>query len=125
MPSAKYRLSDNQFLCVWPQRPDFDPATEGVQDYLDTQRPDIRLHRYDATAPDKKRLATAQELAAYDSMRADAEANTSVTANKQLLVLAEYLRLQLNVVRQALPVPLAPIMRQQAVDDLKAIWKVL
>lgn len=71
---AKYRLSDNQFLCVWMQRPDFNLATEAVQEYPEHQRPDIRLHRYDGTAPDKKRLATAQELADYDAARADAEA---------------------------------------------------
>lgn len=68
---AKYRLSDNQFLCCWPNRPDFNPATEAVQEYLEHLRPDMRLHRFDATAPDKKRLATAQELADYDAARVD------------------------------------------------------
>lgn len=74
MLCAKYRLSDNQFLCVWPQRPDFDPATEAVQEYPEHLRPDIRLHRFDGTAGDKKRLATAQELSAFDATRLDAEA---------------------------------------------------
>lgn len=71
---AKYRLSDNQFLCVWPNRPDCDPATEAVQEYPEHQRPDIRLHRFDGTTPDKKRAATSQELSAFDAARMDAEA---------------------------------------------------
>lgn len=70
-----YRLSDGQFVRgMLASRPDCDPATEAVQEFLDHLRPDIRLHRYDATAPDKKRLATAQELADYDAARLDAEA---------------------------------------------------
>lgn len=68
---AKYRLSDGQFLCGWPQRPPYDPATEAVQTYPEHLRPDLRLHRYDAASPDKKRLATAQEIADYDAARAD------------------------------------------------------
>lgn len=71
---AKYRLSDNQFLCVWPNRPDCDPATEGVQEYPEHLRPDMRLHRFDGNAVDKKRLATAQELTSFDAARLDAEA---------------------------------------------------
>jgi hypothetical protein len=71
---AKYRLSDNVFVSVWRQRPDFDLATEAVQEYPEHQRPDIRLHRYDGNAPDKKRLSTAQELADFDAARLDAEA---------------------------------------------------
>jgi hypothetical protein len=74
MVYAKYRLADSQFLCAWPQTPPYDPATEGVQTYLEYLRPDMRLHRYDATEPDKKRLATAQELAAFDQAVANAMA---------------------------------------------------
>src|SRR5689334_9972466 len=85
---AKYRLSDNQFLCVWPQRPDFDPATEGVQEYLDHLRPDPRLHRYDATAPDKKRLATAQELTAFDAARTDEAALAQFDGQTQKMLKA-------------------------------------
>jgi hypothetical protein len=70
MVYAKYRLSDGRFLCGWPQRPPYDAATEAVQDYPEHLRPDMRLHRFDATAPDKKRLATAQELADFDIERA-------------------------------------------------------
>jgi hypothetical protein len=74
MVYAKYRLSDGRFLCGWPQPPNYDAATEGVQEYPEHLRPDMRLHRYDATTPDKKRLATSQELAAFDTERMDAKA---------------------------------------------------
>jgi hypothetical protein len=80
MVYAKYRLSDGQFLCGWPQQPPYDPATEGVEQYLEHLRPDMRLHRYDGTAPDKKRLATTQELAAFDTARMDAEAISRMDA---------------------------------------------
>lgn len=69
MVYAKYRVSDGQFLCGWPTRPNYDPATEAVQEYPEHLRPDMRLHRYDAVAPDKKRLATMQELADFDAAR--------------------------------------------------------
>lgn len=71
MVYAKYRVSDGQFLCGWPQRPPYDPATEAVQTYPEHLRPDMRVHRYDAAAPDKKRLASPQELADYDAARLD------------------------------------------------------
>lgn len=103
---AKYRLSDNQFLCVWPNRPDFDPATEAVQEYPEHQRPDIRLHRFDGTAPDKKRLATAQELTVFDTARLDAEATSRFDSPeaKMLKALAiwaaQKLGVPLNTARQ-------------------------
>ena len=69
-----YRVSDGQFLRGATMPPDYDPATEAVQAYQEHLRPDTRRHRFDAAAPDKKRLATAQELAEYDDERADAAA---------------------------------------------------
>ncbi len=85
---AKYRLSDGQFLCGWPQRPPYDPATEAVQTYPEHLRPDMRLHRFDATAPDKKRLATAQELADYDAARADEAALAQFDGPTQKIIKA-------------------------------------
>lgn len=85
---AKYRLMDNQFLCVWPQSPDYDTATEAVQTYPEHQRPDIRLHRFDGTAPDKKRLATVQELTAFDTARADEAALVQFDGPTQKIVKA-------------------------------------
>ena len=99
MMYAKYRLSDGQFLCGWPQRPDFNPATEAVQTYLEHLRPDMRLHRYDATAPEKKRLATAQELSDYDAARADegAVAQFDGPTQKMIKALAIWSAQKLNI----------------------------
>lgn len=116
-----YRLSDGLFLRgMASQRPEYDPATEACEEYR--AWPDRRTQRHDATAREHIRLATAQELAAYDDARAEAEATTRV-ADRQLVVLAEYLRQQLNVIRQGLPTPLPNITRVQALDDLKTIFK--
>jgi hypothetical protein len=84
----RYRLSDGQFLNGLTSRPDFDPSTEGVQEYLDAVRPDIRLHRFDATTVDKKRLATAQELTAFDTARSDEAALAQFDGPTQKMIKA-------------------------------------
>lgn len=122
---AKYLLSTRQFLCAWPSRPDYDPAIEAVQEYPEHLRPNLRMERYDPDAKDKKRAATAQELADYDAERADLEVVERVEKNKDLLAVAEFYRQQINFVRQALPTPLPPISRLQAIAEMKAIWKAL
>jgi len=88
---CRYRLSDGQFLCAWPNKPDFDASTEGVQDFLNHERPDLRLHRFDAVSPTKKRLATAPELSAYDDAVADAQAAGQFDQQKALKAIVLYI----------------------------------
>jgi hypothetical protein len=79
-----YRMADGQFLRVWPNTPPYDPAIEGVAIFQPHERPDLRLHRYDAAAPDKLRLATVSELQAYDAARTDAQAASRVDEDKAM-----------------------------------------
>ena len=115
MVYAKYRLSDGRFLCGWPNRPDYDPATEAVQTYPEHLRPNMRLHRFDASAPDKKRLATAQELTAYDDERADAAAVAELDGPDRKMVKAAVIW-----VAQRLGVPL-PTARQEILAIRKSL----
>lgn len=122
---AKYRLSDNQFLCVWTQRPDFDPTTEAVQTYHEHQRPDIRLHRHDATAPDKKRLATAQEMADFDAARRAVATQDLADTDPMLIAMGELIRQEMNAIRAALATPLPARTRQQILDSFKIIYQAV
>ena len=122
---AKYRLSDGQFLCGWPQRPPYDPATEAVQTYPEHLRPDMRLHRFDATAPDKKRMATAQELADYDDARTTSAAQRFVDTDPMFLAMGELIRREINDVRTGLPIPMPARTQQQIVDRFKTIYKAV
>lgn len=119
---AKYRLSDNQFLCVWSQRPDYDPAMEAVQAYPEHLRPDIRLHRFDGTAHDLKRLATAQELSVYDAARLDEAALADTTNMKALKAMALVTMAYCNALKNGTYViKTAQDVRQ----DLITAWKQL
>lgn len=128
---AKYRLSDNQFLCCWPQRPDYDPATEGVQEYPEHLRPHMRLHRYDATAPDKKRFATAQELADYDAARQATAAQHLADTDPMLLAIGELIRREVNEVRADVRAqiqsgtPMPDRTRPQILDRFKTIYQAV
>jgi len=64
-----YRISDGQFLRGWPNSPPYDNTVEGLQEYPEHLRPNLRIHRYDETNETKKRLATAQELLDYDATK--------------------------------------------------------
>jgi len=99
MVYAKYRLSDNQFLCAWPNSPRHDPQVEAVQTYPEHLRPDMRLHRFDAAAPDKKRLASPQELADYDAARVNeaALAQFDGPTQKMIKALAIWAAQKLNI----------------------------
>lgn len=118
-----YELATGRFVCGGPYDPPCDPATQGIERYR--ENPDPRTERYDATAPNKKRPATAEEIAAYDAAQKDAEADALVNQDKRLLVLAEWCRQELNTVRAALPVPLPPITRVQALAALRTISRTL
>lgn len=92
-----YRLSDGQFLRGWPNEPPYNPATEALQTYPEYLRPDMRTERFDGTSQTKKRLATSQELAAYDAARAaDAEQN-QFDGQKMLKAVAIFFAQQLNI----------------------------
>lgn len=62
-----HRLSDGQFLRGRQEPPPFDATTEGIAEYQRGEEPKPRLERYDGMSPTKKRLATTQEVAAYDA----------------------------------------------------------
>jgi hypothetical protein len=94
---AAYRVSDGQFLRVWPNVPPFDPATEGMQAYPETLRPDLRTERFDGTAGTKKRAATAQELADYDAARAGEIEAAQFDGQKMLKAVAMYFAQQAGI----------------------------
>lgn len=125
MRYAKYRLSDGLFLCVWPSRPDYDPAMEGVQPFEDHLRPDLRLDRYDAASPTRKRAATLQELADYDDARATAAAQRFADTDPMFLAMGELIRREINDVRTGLPIPMPARTQQQIVDRFKTIYKAV
>jgi len=93
----RYRLSDGQFLCGMPSRPDWDPTTEGCWDYPRHLRPDIRLHRFDAAAPDKKRLATAEELATFDAERLQQMAVAELDGRKDIKAMVLWVAQKLGI----------------------------
>jgi len=92
-----YRLSDGQFLRGYPQTPPYDPETEGVQEYPTHARPDMRLHRFDALATTKMRLATAQELADYDAARESLIEQARFDDEKMLKAVAIWTAQKLNI----------------------------
>jgi hypothetical protein len=51
----------------------------------------MRLHRYDGTAPDKKRLATAQELTAYDAAIGTEQAQAEINGADRKMMKAAVL----------------------------------
>lgn len=125
MVYAKYRLSDGQFLCVWPQRPDCDPATEGIQEFPQHLRPDLRAERYDAASATRKRPATAQELADYDDARTTSAAQRFVDTDPMFLAMGELIRREINDVRTSLPIPMPARTQQQIIDRFKTIYKAV
>lgn len=122
MPYATYRLSDNRFLYVCPQRPDFDSATEGVQEFLEHLRPNMKTDRYDQTSPTKKRAATVQEMADYDTERRANGAQRLIESDPMLVALAEVVRREINLIRSTLPAPLPVRTKQDVLDQFKAVY---
>jgi len=93
-----YRLSDGRFVRGMASLPPmYDPATEGLWRYA--VKPDFRLHRYDATVPEKVRLATAQELADFDAERVDSAALAQFDGETQKMIkaLAIWMAQRLNI----------------------------
>lgn len=108
---CKYTLATGLFLCAWPNAPDFDPATEGVAALV--VRPDLRRHRYDEPSPNHLRLATAQELLAYDEALLDKIASEKFDHDKDLKACMIWTAQQLSI-------PLA-----QARQEILAIRRTL
>lgn len=122
---AKYRLSDGVFLCSWTTKPDYDPAIEGIQEFPQHLRPDLRAERYDATSATRKRAATVQELADYDDARATSGAQRFVDTDPMFLAMGELIRREINDVRTSLPIPMPARTQQQIVDRFKTIYKAV
>jgi hypothetical protein len=91
MVYAKYRLSDSVFLCSWTTKPDYDPATEGIQEFPEHLRPDLRSERHDAESRTGKRPATAEELAAYEAAKLDERARVSVEQDIDSVALVTFI----------------------------------
>ncbi len=71
-----YSLVDGRFLRGGFTEPDFDPAVEGVAEFLEEDVIDTRLHRFDETTG--KRDATPEEITAADTIRTDEDAISAV-----------------------------------------------
>lgn len=110
---AKYRLSDGVFLCSWTTKPDYDPATEGIQEFPEHLRPDLRAERYDAESRTGKRLATAEELAAYEAVKLDERARVSVEDDIAAVALVTFIARHFGITLQT------------AQDEIVAIQKEL
>lgn len=80
-----YRLSDTLFLRGGFSDPVFDQATEGVVVLPDERFPDPVRERCDPAAPSRRRPATAQEIAAIEDARKDAD----IDQQKALRALAQ------------------------------------
>jgi hypothetical protein len=82
-----YTLATGQFTRGGFYDPPFDSATEGVVGFPDADpMPDVRLQRFDAERG--KRPATADEIAAFDQSRLDAQATGEIQSNPQLVAVS-------------------------------------
>lgn len=88
MTYYSYRVSDGLFLRGWPNPPPFDLATEALQEYPEHLRPNQRTERFDANTSEKKRPATAQEIADYDAAQQTAHEKARFDDEKMLKALA-------------------------------------
>lgn len=112
-----YRVKDGQFVQGGPFEPRYDPATEAV--VVLREHPNVRLERYDGASETKTRAATPEEIAAHDDSREDARAQAEINGDRRLLALAEYFRIQINIVRARLVPPLAPLDKDEIIDFVK------
>lgn len=99
-----YSLLSGQFIGGGPCDLPFDPLIQGVVTL--GRNPNPRTERYDGAGG--IRSATAQEMADYDSARQTGQAGDRVD-DLALKGLAAFVVQELNVIRAALPVPLAPL----------------
>jgi len=106
-----YRLNDGTFIRGGYYDVTYDPATEGLVS-LGERHPDPRLERFDVTT--KTRLATTEEVSAYDATQLDTQAQATVDTNKALLAVIVYARAQLNVLRVAAGLPALSVAEVRA-----------
>jgi len=107
-----YRQTDDQYLRGGFYEPDYDPATEGVDQFLDADpHPNPRTERHKAGGG--KRAATAQEITEYDTSTLDTQAQVIYDGDKALKALVLWLA------------PLAGRTPQQAKNEIIAIYKSL
>lgn len=112
-----YRKADNVFLRGGFSSMPYDPATEGAVEFGDSELPDRRLHRYDGVGG--KRLATAEELAAYDTATEDTRIAGELNESKLIRAVAFVL-----LARILGRTPTAQ-ERLQFAADVKAVYKSL
>lgn len=103
----------------------FTPAArQSVHDVPDDFPIEPRVERFDSTAPTRRRLATAAEIADYDAAHKDATATQDVDV-RQMKGALLYFRQQINVVRAALVPALPPLtlaeVRQGMITALKSL----
>lgn len=90
-----YRKSDGQYLRGGFYEPEFDPATEGVDEFPDHDpHPDLRLEK----GPGRIKRSPS-EIAIYDAQRSDSEASATINTNKTLLGTINYLIPVINELR--------------------------
>lgn len=104
-----YDLISGEFLYGGPFDGPYDPSTQGVVKL--PRNPNVRMERYDGAAG--IRPASAQEISNYDASRLATTAGDRAD-DLALRGLAAYMVQELNVIRAALPVPLAPVTVQMA-----------
>lgn len=90
-----YSLATGELLNGGPFDPPHDPATQGIETYV--ENPDPRTERWDGTAATKKRAATAQEVTAYDTAQATQIAQSRFDGEKLVKALAIWTAQKLNV----------------------------
>lgn len=119
MPEWVIRTSDNLFLRDKGAAGII--AGEAVVTVATTPSP--RLTRYDSTAPTGIRMATAQEIAAYDAVLKDAKSDADINTNKLIQAVA---RLDFEE-RQKLTVRAGQTLRTapECLDRIKAIYRSL
>jgi hypothetical protein len=106
-----YKIASGEFTRGGPCEPPYDPATEAVVQL--PRYPDARTERYDASAPDRIRPATAEEIRAYDAAQTEERMRNQFDANQLVKALASW-------TAQRLGVPLAQA-RQEILTILKTL----
>jgi len=83
-----YDLTSSEYLFGGNVDPPFDPATQGVDTFQDTEpHPDARLERHALTGG--RRPATTQEITDYDQIRAQMALDSLKTLKALSLVVAD------------------------------------
>jgi hypothetical protein len=106
-----YNRVTGEFVTGGPCEPPYDPATEDVVRL--PRNPDKRTERYDASAPEGIRPATAEEISAYDAAQTDERVKGQFDGDKLVRAVAIW-------TAQRLGVPLAQA-RQEILTILQTL----